>query len=289
VSVTKPQTHCPGILLNILYALGVDLNKTQSDKEAELLAKSLMNRRVAQSLQHGVEQFMDYWTDARIVSAHWEQDNLDITVRLPFWLPLPVNGEAGDWPASKRDLRAFRLGIRKQFKEMRLAKISNLLLREYRNFILGYLRIYRFNAEIGKLISSAERRLAGRPVNKCSEVQLTDLKKDVKEIARQLREIKTQMPGWKKLYRRRTGNHLKESLQNAILDWPPFATLSWTKVMFRCFETLPSKFPYKGMHLERRLEDPRSWSVVDWAVLIVQEMSRRSSGFVPAAIRLKSR
>jgi hypothetical protein len=264
----------------------MDSNRTQSDKKPEPSAESLMNDRLARSLQYGVKQFLEYWTDARIVSAHWEQNNLDIMVRLPFWLPLPADSEAGDWLASKRDIQVFRSGVRKQFKEMRSARMSNLLFSEYRKFIFAYLRIHRFSREVEKrLPTMVERRLAGRPTNRSSEAQLKNLRKDVKEIHRQLRELKKQIRVWKKLDPGLT----EISLKDVILDWPPFEDLPWPKVMFRCFRALTSKYPYKGLHIDKDLVDPRSWSAKEWAVVIVQEMSRRKSGFAPAAFKLKSR
>jgi hypothetical protein len=263
----------------------------QSRKDKALASIDRLDRRIALNLQGQIKQFLDYWEDAEIANARWTSDVLEISIRLPFWLPLP-NEEAGDWGwlTTKHDLRVFRSKIKRHFlEEMRTEKLSNLLFSEYRNVVQRYVRAHRFgDSVVAKLPKTVERRLAGRPAIVVNQAQSASLRKQVAEIKTRLRDVKTMIPKWKKQCRRRKESSREKFLKMAIREHLPRDRFPWARFLFICFERLPARASFKGAVRDRRLSDPRSWSTASWAVRIVQEMHYRENGILPPVSRLQA-
>jgi hypothetical protein len=244
-----------------------------------------VERRIAQHVQRQIDSFLEFWADPKTVVGYWTANRLHLSITLPFSLPLPTE-QADDYLATKADIRKFRSTVRKQYLEqMRIEKLSNLLFAEYAVAVQKYIGVYRFGeGVVRELPRITERRLAGRPSTKISGTQWAILQKQLRQITKVLRDVKAQIPAWKKQSRGRKGSLLDEFLKSKIRDHLSDDEPAWNRFLFRCFRKLPSRVSLRGTQYDRRLSEPRSWSASSWARCVVQEIHyRRTGSLVPAA------
>jgi hypothetical protein len=257
----------------------------ESEDRRRRLSSDKTDLQIAISLEHQMRQLSEYLGEARIGNVRLLADRLQIFVDLNFVLPLP-SGREGDWLATPEDVRAFRLGFRDYLRtESKTPKLSNLLYAEYLAFIRSYMRIYRFGKNVvRRLPKTAERRLAGRPRYSVSRVDEQFLRNEIDDIKSKLLEMKKLISVWNA----KSSLSKEDAVKTKIRKHFPREQFLWMKFFFSSFKKLPAKRRNTlGDHLDRQLSKPASWSAMELALLLVQEVYYRRKGIELSILMLR--
>ncbi len=255
--------------------------KQTTDEEDDFgITRESLDKQIAHSVELRVRAIAAALSDekpAEITSVGLSASNLNIRIRWPFFSP-PPSGDSGDWLGTSKEIKRLRGSFQDHLLEQNLGrKLSNLLYAELVDFLLRYVKAHRFGDDVVQHVRGlGQRRLAGRPgQHKIQEHQAAHIRREGITIRTTLHEIKQEINAWKKKEPR-----LKdEAIETQLLEKYDRDRYAFIRYFTICFRKLPARrLCSNGLHRNRRLSDPRSWSTSDLAALITQEKTYREDG-----------
>jgi hypothetical protein len=264
--------------------------KRQSRKQPlPKLTREVLDNRIAQTLHFQIKQFMNVpfnFGAAQITNTRVVRDNLEVSIRMPFWLPPPTK-DLSDWLGTPRAVKQVRQGfLRHLLSKKNFPRLSNLFYEEYKNFVYGFIGVFKFGENIVELIPPiGERHNAGRPRQVVEEIDEIHILNECKKVFAVLNEIKQQIQKW----RSRTPVLSDKKCEERIRQQYPKDRFPWIRFFLRLIQGIPVRRDRKGNILHGHLSIASSWSALDLAVQVAQEIYYRETGIRFPARKFRKR
>ena len=231
--------------------------------------------RLAPQLRRRRDSVLDECTSeqpARIRSVKFDgkEHFLALDVEWPFWLPL-LTGDSGDMFGTEKDIQTLQTGFRKHLLQQKIGrKLSNMLQKEFEDFLIEHLKIHRFGDKMVVLVKTrAARRLAGRPSLPVNRADDFVVRRTVGSIKATLDKIRPKIKAWMK----NNPTWDDDKILKRISSEFSAEMQGWLSVFRRKAQTLPMFDARKGA-----ISDVRSWRAREVAAQIAHEYLYRKVG-----------
>ncbi len=206
-----------------------------------------------------------------------------LSIRWPFIMPTPAN-DSGEWFDTAGTVKRFRKELRAYLMENHAGRpLSNVLYEDFVEYLKRFIGVHRHGGRVVKRIGTvSERRLAGRPEGlKIPGKLRSEMRKDGTEVYNVVRAMRQKIRTWSLKAEdtkviRRLGEHFNRD------EYP------WMRDFREAVKRLPRQRRFRvpcGVEKEQPNESetpmlarPDSWSAIDLARQIIQEMYYRQTG-----------